>query len=62
MGRNIFIFSDGTGQVGGITFDEDRTNIYKLYRATRVCPDSTIDPSDPQIARTHVHRCRTSAS
>jgi uncharacterized protein (DUF2235 family) len=46
MGRNILIFSDGTGQVGGNTFDEDRTNVYKLFRATRVCPDSCIDPKE----------------
>jgi uncharacterized protein (DUF2235 family) len=44
MARNVLIFSDGTGQVGGYAFDENRTNIYKLYRATRVCPDSCIDP------------------
>ncbi len=24
--------------------DETRTNVYKLFRATRVCPDSRIDP------------------
>jgi uncharacterized protein (DUF2235 family) len=46
MARNILIFSDGTGQVGGYAFDEDRTNVYKLYRATRVCPDSCIDPKE----------------
>ncbi len=46
MGKNILIFSDGTGQVGGYAFDEDRTNIYKLYRATRIGPDSPIEPSD----------------
>src|SRR6202521_3033544 len=49
MGRNIVIFSDGTGQRGGLYFDEARTNIYKLYRATRVCPDAAIDP-DRQVA------------
>jgi hypothetical protein len=49
MGKNVLIFSDGTGQVGGIAFDENRTNVYKLYRATRVCPDSTINP-DEQVA------------
>jgi hypothetical protein len=49
MGKNILIFSDGTGQVGGITFDEIRTNVYKLYRACRVGPDSTINPSE-QVA------------
>src|SRR5450631_121888 len=42
--RNILIYSDGTGQRGGLYFDEARTNIYKLFRATRVAPDSTIDP------------------
>jgi T6SS, Phospholipase effector Tle1-like, catalytic domain len=49
MAKNILIFSDGTGQAGGITFDEDRTNIYKLYRATRCGPDSCIHP-DEQVA------------
>lgn len=44
MGRNIIIFSDGTGQAGGIHFDERRSNIYKMYRAMRCGPDSTIDP------------------
>ena len=38
MPKNILIFSDGTGQSGGVTFDEDRTNIYKLFRATRCGP------------------------
>ena len=47
--RNIVIFSDGTGQRGGLYFDEERTNVYKLYRATRVAPDSGIDP-DQQMA------------
>lgn len=46
MPKNILIFSDGTGQSGGVTFDEDRTNIYKLFRATRCGPDSTINPSE----------------
>ena len=34
---------------GGIRFDEDRTNVYKLYRATRCGPDSCIDPNE-QVA------------
>jgi hypothetical protein len=46
MGKAILIFSDGTGQSGGIRFDEERSNIYKLYRATRCGPDSSIDPQD----------------
>ena len=28
MAKNILIFSDGTGQAGGIRFYENRTNIY----------------------------------
>jgi hypothetical protein len=40
MAKNIVIFSDGTGQAGGINFDEARTNVYKLYRACRVGPDA----------------------
>lgn len=48
-GRNILIFSDGTGQAGGVQLDEFRTNVYKLFRATRCGPDSDIDP-DKQIA------------
>ena len=47
--KNIVILSDGTGQVGGIYFDEVRTNIYKLFRATRAGPDTCIDP-DRQVA------------
>jgi uncharacterized protein (DUF2235 family) len=43
-GRNILIFSDGTGQAGGLLFDEARSNVYKMFRATRCGPDSIIDP------------------
>ncbi|PZN99835.1 MAG: DUF2235 domain-containing protein [Hyphomicrobiales bacterium] len=46
MARNIVIFADGTGQRGGVLFDECRSNIYKLYRATRTAPDSSIDPAE----------------
>jgi hypothetical protein len=44
MLKNIVIFSDGTGQAGGINFDEARTNVYKLYRACRVGPDTKVEP------------------
>src|SRR5262249_48795629 len=47
--KSILIFSDGTGQAGGVTFDENRTNIYKLFRATRCGPDSPINPAE-QVA------------
>jgi uncharacterized protein (DUF2235 family) len=43
--RNIVIFSDGTGQRGGLMFDERRSNIYKLFRATRCGPDSSVNPA-----------------
>jgi uncharacterized protein (DUF2235 family) len=49
MPKNILIFSDGTGQAGGLKPDQTLSNIYKLYRATRVCPDNTIDPAQ-QVA------------
>jgi uncharacterized protein (DUF2235 family) len=42
--KNVAIYSDGTGQRGGIFVDEKRSNIYKLYRATRCGPDSTVNP------------------
>lgn len=45
-GRNIVIFSDGTGQEGGIRQDQRLSNIYKLYRAARVGPDNRIDPDE----------------
>ncbi|MDA9488841.1 hypothetical protein XI08_06375 [Bradyrhizobium sp. CCBAU 11361] len=46
MPKNILIFSDGTGQAGGLRPDEKRSNIYKLYRATRCGPDTAIDPHE----------------
>jgi uncharacterized protein (DUF2235 family) len=45
MAKNILIFSDGTGQAGGLSPDENISNIYKLFRATRCGPDTIIDPS-----------------
>src|SRR6202022_801164 len=49
MSKNVIIYSDGTGQVGGFRFDEDRSNVCKPYRATRCSPDSTVDPRE-QVA------------
>lgn len=46
LSKNILIFSDGTGQRSGLSFDESRSNIYKLYRATRCGPDSCINPTE----------------
>ena len=49
MAKNILIFSDGTGQVGGIHPDQRLSNVYKLYRAMRPGPSSPIKPAE-QIA------------
>ena len=49
MPKNILIFSDGTGQIGGLRPDQRLSNVYKLYRATRPGPDSPISPRD-QVA------------
>ncbi len=46
MGRNIVIFSDGTGQAGGFRFDENRSNIYKMFRACRCGPDTSVNPRE----------------
>ena len=46
MAKNIVIFSDGTGQRGGLLFDERRSNIYKLYRAPRCGPDTSVNPAE----------------
>ena len=46
MPKNILIFSDGTGQVGGLRPDQRLSNIYKMYRAMRPGPSSPIKPSD----------------
>src|SRR5258706_12859705 len=49
MPKNILIFSDGTGQAGGMSLDQNLSNIYKLFRASRVDPGNPIDPKD-QVA------------
>lgn len=46
LAKNIVIFSDGTGQGGGLLPDENRSNVYKLFRASRVSPDTAIDPAE----------------
>jgi len=49
MAKNIVIFSDGTGQDGGVRAEQRMSNIYKLYRACRVAPDTAIKPAE-QVA------------
>lgn len=46
MPKNILIFSDGTGQVGGLKPDQRLSNIYKMYRAMRPGPSSPIKPTE----------------
>ena len=46
MPKRILVFADGTGNKGGLLPDESRTNVYKLYRATRSGPDSPIVPAE----------------
>ncbi len=45
MPKNILIFSDGTGQAGGVMPDQTESNVYKLFRATRCGPENKIDPT-----------------
>jgi hypothetical protein len=43
--KNIVVFSDGTGQDGGVRPEQRVSNVYKLYRVSRVAPEIAIrDP------------------
>ncbi len=46
MPKTILIFSDGTGQVGGLRPDQRLSNVYKMYRAMRPGPSSPISPME----------------
>lgn len=43
MPKNIVVFSDGTGQDGGIRPEQRMSNIFKMYRVSRPGPDSVGD-------------------
>lgn len=45
MSKNIVVFSDGTGEQGGVRPDQVLTNVYKLYRASRISGDNVVDPA-----------------
>ncbi len=45
MTKNIVVFSDGTGQDGGVRPEQRVSNIYKMYRASRVSFDNPTDPA-----------------
>ena len=49
MGKNIVVYSDGTGQDGGVRPEQRVSNVYKLYRASYVSRDSAINPNE-QVA------------
>ncbi len=49
MTKNILIFADGTGQIGGLRPDQRLSNVYKMYRAMRPGPSSPISYRD-QVA------------
>lgn len=46
MPKNIVVFSDGTGQDGGVRPEQRVSNIYKMYRASRVSFDNDVDPAE----------------
>jgi uncharacterized protein (DUF2235 family) len=46
MPKNIVVYSDGTGQDGGVRPEQRISNIYKMYRSSRVHPDNAIDPTE----------------
>lgn len=46
MPKNIVVYSDGTGQDGGVRPEQRISNVYKMYRPSRVHPDNAIDPAE----------------
>ncbi|TYL89965.1 DUF2235 domain-containing protein [Bradyrhizobium rifense] len=46
MPKNIVVYSDGTGQDGGVRVEQRISNVYKMYRSSRVHPDNPIDPTE----------------
>jgi hypothetical protein len=45
MPKNIVVFSDGTGQDGGVRPEQRVSNIYKMYRASHVAYNNATDPA-----------------
>ncbi|QND70220.1 T6SS phospholipase effector Tle1-like catalytic domain-containing protein [Tardiphaga robiniae] len=46
MPKNIIVYSDGTGQDGGVRVEQRISNVFKMYRASRVHPDNAIAPAE----------------
>jgi uncharacterized protein (DUF2235 family) len=49
MSKNVVVYSDGTGQDGGVRPEQRISNVYKLYHASRTSPDNPIDAHE-QVA------------
>ena len=49
MAKRFVVYSDGTGQDGGVRPAQRVGDVYKLYRASRVSFDTAIDPRE-QVA------------
>lgn len=49
MPKNIVVFSDGTGQDGGVRPEQHWSNIYKMYRTCRIAPETAIDPTEQVV-------------
>jgi uncharacterized protein (DUF2235 family) len=47
--KNIVVYSDGTGQDGGVRPEQRVSNVYKLYRASRVSFEIAIDPCEQVV-------------
>jgi uncharacterized protein (DUF2235 family) len=47
--KNIVVYSDGTGQDGGVRIEQRFSNIWKMYRASRTGFDSAIDPREQVV-------------
>ncbi|MET4802837.1 DUF2235 domain-containing protein [Bradyrhizobium sp. LB11.1] len=46
MPKNIVVYSDGTGQDGGVRPEQRISNVYKMYRSSHVHPDNAMDPTE----------------
>src|SRR3954447_13415815 len=46
MSKNIVVYSDGTAQDGGVRPEQRISNVYKMYRSSRVHPDNAIGPAE----------------
>jgi hypothetical protein len=49
MPKNIVVFSDGTGQDGGVRPEQTVSNVYKLYRVCHVGSENAVNPRE-QVA------------